>query len=1221
MISQTTITGLVTDSLNKPIPFATVCLLKTTFGTSTDNYGRYTLKIPQDGYYQLLASSVGFNSIERNIYADGQKLNIDIKLSVNYYTLNEVTIKASDGYKRKYYRLFIKQFIGDTHNSLSCTILNPEDLQLYKVAQNDILKGFSIKPLKIENKALGYTILYDLTDFSFDIKSGILKFAGNHYFQPLEGSSNKIKKWNLNRLFAYYGSRMHFIRSLYADSLFKDGFKLSEFELDTINKENLEFKTLQDSDVVFSNNQISKTFFYKKSLLIRFTDNHPELVYSPYGYVANIYTSSVVFSDSIRIYKNGLFENPFSATWDGAMTTERLADMLPFDYWPNQIEADKNNALGEKSLIKDQVFVHTDRNLYRPGDTIYFQAYIRDKITGEFESASTSLYTLLFNEQEEMADSSRFKIENAASSGWMVIPISANSGLYHFVAFTSMMQNDDPKDAFQIDLRVESKAKDPRKAAVSFSKAMYLPGDTIEATIKITDLKEEPVHNQQFKSTLQFGKSSIELEESHTDRKGESTVRFTIPDTIMNTIELQIEMNKKSDNSSIIKNFIIPYNDQSLDLRFLAEGGNLIEGLEQRIGFNATNKKGESIYIKGLLKTSNGIIIDTIRSGDYGPGLFTCKPEKGMYVELINMVYEKKIWSLPNFSKSDIILGVKPINNRSFAVQVQSNNYNGETVFVAGNMNNSQIFLQEIKLDKKKRITINTNELPAGVVQISLLDAAMKPIAERLIYVNADKHLKFNISTDTTVYTPGQETELTISVTNGQDYPESGSFSISVANAISGNDAEIFTPGIEYAFNYNPYFANNLPPKVLLDGLENLSEEQRDLLLMVYGWSKIHRNSDIDSMNKPPINYDLLNMKLLYAIGKRKSDRKITLVSLEGLSTKKLVTDDKGEISISLNSLSDVTRSILLMPDIKNKKRVKGGMKSGQFGDQNLLELLKRKRVWGVKLDIPNNTPYFKSENLLTQIPGIPIKEFIKSKSFYDISTGDSLLEIPEVTISGYTKRTYNDPYEEYFKNDFVLSLSNESLWSLPSLLAAVRKLAPMAETDDFENIILEPYSKYPFPAYIILDGNPVNAKAGTWTRASKIIPSNLKSLTVYRKFTGVIFLNSLKYDHDPKLAKRYNDWAIKSKKDKLLLPITVYRPYKEYYNPTKAELDINPTLQDRATIFWDPEVFCDVKEPVKIKFPNTNHQGPVLITINGVSFNNLAGTGRAGYKVQKKIH
>jgi len=38
----------------------------------------------------------------------------------------------------------------------------------------------------------------------------------------------------------------------------------------------------------------------------------------------------------------------------------------------------------EKNIPSDQLFMHLDRNLYHPGDTIRFQAYVRDRKSGIF---------------------------------------------------------------------------------------------------------------------------------------------------------------------------------------------------------------------------------------------------------------------------------------------------------------------------------------------------------------------------------------------------------------------------------------------------------------------------------------------------------------------------------------------------------------------------------------------------------------------------------------------------------------------------------------------------------------------------------------------------------------------------------------------------------------------------------------------------------------------
>ena len=889
MQAQTTITGVVTDSLNVPVASASVYLSKTTLGTLTDRNGIYLLSVPEKGVYEITVSYIGFKTVSLLINAEGSKQVINIKLSLSPVLLKEINVSSREKNRLQNYSRFVKLFLGETFNSQYCKIINPGDLRLFTDAQTKTLNGFSYKALQIENRTLGYIINYDLKDFSYNTETGFLKFEGNYFFQPLRGNSRETKKWIRNRLSAYYGSRMHLFRALFSDSLSVEDYKIFECKTDSLTKELQIIKPIQVKDLRLSQRNEYLTLFYNKPILINYTDNHSELYTSLTGFQSKKEISTLKFSDFINVYRNGFFDNPYSVTWGGEMSNERVADMLPYDFMPDaniKIEpyADLNISAIEKYLLsqqknnsRDQVFVHTDRNMYAPGDTIRFQTFIRDRYTNVFESTSASLYALLFNDRNIVVDSSRFKIDKSTSSGWMTIPSNAQTGKYHFVAFTGKMENYDPADAFQLDLYVKEKARNKAE----------------------TDTEEE-----------------VKAEYDKTNNLKADTVR-------VNTF---------------------------LELRFLPEGGTLIAGLEQRIGFNATDSEGEPVTIKGLLKDRNGSVTDTIESGPFGPGLFICTPEPGMYVELINAKGIENKWPLPDPEKTGISLSVKPVDNRSFAVEIQSTDYGSDTVTIAGTMNATYIFSQELQLNKKQRIIVRTDELLSGVAQITLFNKELKPLAERLFYINPDKHLVFNIRTDKDVYGSGHETTLAVSVSDVQGNPVEGIFSLAIADSISGHNAGLFSPGIEYTYNYNPWFQENLPPKVRVIGLENISNNDLDLLLMVYGWSKYNWDFKSENIiNKEVKDYELLKMKILYALKSRRADRRLDLISLEGPSVMHLLTNSLGEISLPLDSLPEITRSVTMMPDVKNKKRVTGAM-----------------------LSIPYNEKFFRSSKLNIPQPLIP---------------------------------------------------------------------------------------------------------------------------------------------------------------------------------------------------------------------------------------------------------
>jgi hypothetical protein len=421
----------------------------------------------------MIASSLGYNSYSQFISADRMGQKINIKLSVNYFLLREVNINSRENNHRGKLNQFIKLFLGETTNSQSCRIINKEDIHFFSNSGNDMLNAFSVKPLRVENRALGYTIIYDLKEFNYNLKTGIFRYKGDLSFQPLSGSGRENKRWARNRLSAYYGSKMHFFRALFSDSLKNEKFNLFECKTDTVTKIFIEGKPIPEKDLSLSKNNNYISLYYKSPVWICYTNNHPELSTWVSGYKPYKVNSTIIFSDIVNVYKNGYYNDPYSVTWGGKMADERLADMLPFDFQPGQtvkietkVESttsliEKLLSSQQKTLSSNQVFVHTDRNIYKPGDTIYFQAYIRDRFSGVFESKSASLYAILFNDKRMVTDSSRFRIRNSTSSGWMTVPVTAKPGKYRFVAFTGTMQDYDPLDVFQTDLLIDAENNEP----------------------------------------------------------------------------------------------------------------------------------------------------------------------------------------------------------------------------------------------------------------------------------------------------------------------------------------------------------------------------------------------------------------------------------------------------------------------------------------------------------------------------------------------------------------------------------------------------------------------------------------------------------------------------------------------------------------------------------------------------------------------------------------
>lgn len=224
--SQLTIKGKVHNNIHEPLEGASVYFNNTTVGTITNSKGEFELKI-QEGNYNLIVSYIGYKTKKILINSENKHQKITIQLQEDTNVLNEVVIKdIVYDYKWKRDLFFFKRaFFGRSAASKKCKIVNEKDLYFSFDETTNIFHAYAKKSLIIKNKELGYLITYDLVDFvKQDDK---IFFSGYVQFKDLR--KNVSKKWRQNRLKAFNGSRMHFLRSLLQNKTEEEGFIIHRF--------------------------------------------------------------------------------------------------------------------------------------------------------------------------------------------------------------------------------------------------------------------------------------------------------------------------------------------------------------------------------------------------------------------------------------------------------------------------------------------------------------------------------------------------------------------------------------------------------------------------------------------------------------------------------------------------------------------------------------------------------------------------------------------------------------------------------------------------------------------------------------------------------------------------------------------------------------------------------------------------------------------------------
>ncbi len=325
------ITGRVIDAATgSPLEHVNVYLDGTIAGTTTDSRGSFTLNNVTKSSAPLLVSRVGYQSKKINDYMDK---TISIALKPKVITLKEVTVTTDKISRARAMRIFLREFIG--RNNSECEITNPQDIYFSYNKSEDLLTAAADKPLTILNKKLGYKVTYFLADFSY--KPYLTSYKGNYFFaEDTAGlKPEKMKKVLKARNDAYKGSRMHFIRALWANQLNENGFAMYrsiKAEINTITPYDLDPKNRLAFDHIVQLSEGKKFILFQKGINPKDTRFDNNEVYVTYKQFNPAFLRQTDSGNGTIIERAGYHDEGLQ--WKDNFGKWRVGELLPYEFEP-----------------------------------------------------------------------------------------------------------------------------------------------------------------------------------------------------------------------------------------------------------------------------------------------------------------------------------------------------------------------------------------------------------------------------------------------------------------------------------------------------------------------------------------------------------------------------------------------------------------------------------------------------------------------------------------------------------------------------------------------------------------------------------------------------------------------------------------------------------------------------------------------------------------------
>lgn len=309
-------------------------------------------------------------------------------------------------------------------------------------------------------------------------------------------------------------------------------------------------------------------------------------------------------------------------------------------------------------------------------------------------------------------------------------------------------------------------------------------------------------------------------------------------------------------------------------VKFFPEGGDLVAGIRSKLAFKATDNQGVPFTVKGEIVDGKGKKITDFSSIHNGMGYFLFTPSLS---EKYIAVWKDKTGLrhetiLPAAMKQGMVLSVTLSDNQlNYTLQRPDTVDPVYTTYsVVAQMHQRLVYSARINMQKKTMITapIITDSLPNGVLQVTVFNQAMSPVAERILYINNNNYF-FITDLHATEKNLSKRGHNTLQIDVGDSLFTNLSVSVTDAdiNPVTGNEENIYSRFLlssdvkGYVYNAAYYFSSDV----------DSVKQHLDLVMLTNGWRRF-KWQDVLAAKWPTLTYypeDYLSISgRIYGVGK-----------------------------------------------------------------------------------------------------------------------------------------------------------------------------------------------------------------------------------------------------------------------------------------------------------------------------------------------------------------
>ena len=390
---------------------------------------------------------------------------------------------------------------------------------------------------------------------------------------------------------------------------------------------------------------------------------------------------------------------------------------------------------------KERIQIITDRDLYAPGELIWFHASVYGILSPEISTMSNEVIIKMANIESFEIFNKKFLLDAGSATGFVQLPVGMKDGIYYLQGETS---NSGEFHYYHKNIVIKKSVVPQFSIRASFPERDYIPGDDISMTLEFQNYYNEPKRNVKYQIDFFDGNKKIPGTSGKIKKTGMAIVHVKVPFKLRTAVfTYKISAECKSAKVELLGK--IPVLSDKIFMDFYPENGKVINGIDSKISFYSYDVCGYPLTVEADL-LEDGKIVATFNSDSKGIGSFTLSPNIGKeyYVQLKRPLLLDKKFELPVIEAKGVAIKVISKTSTEINYNLISGYKTSRSIYLFGVSDGEIFWTSEHEIEKEKQVVIDLSKAKGRLAHFVVVNAAARIEGEHIVMIEGKAPVPLN---------------------------------------------------------------------------------------------------------------------------------------------------------------------------------------------------------------------------------------------------------------------------------------------------------------------------------------------------------------------------------------------------------------------------------------------------------------------------------------------